>query len=235
MDFSFDATAGASQSTIRPKLAGNSIYSVRFDGAEKKDIQGVKDPTITYEVLILKFSNEDGIYEHTIFGPKPEDGKRGETEFTNKNGNKEKIPQPSNNENLMLLLKHVIDAVNPTVAKVIDSGEKKLGAKDWVSLRELVLKICTQGVGAQTKIKLLKKKSNGEATFPGFFAAINRDGKAYIRNNFIGDKVAFSAYEITRITNEANATPSNSTDLGLNLGNDLPANNLDLNFSIDDL
>ena len=236
MSFSFDATAGASQSTVKPKLAGNNIFSVTFDGSEIKDIQGVKDPTQVYKVLILKFSNEDGTYEHTIFEPRPEDAKRGETEFTNKNGNTEKIPQPSGIENLMLLFKHVIDAVNPAVAKAIDSGEKKLGAKDWTDLRILLDKIYTASKGATTKIKLLKKKNNGEATFPGFFAAVNRDGKAYIRNNFIGEKIAFTAYEMDRIKNEANATPSNPTSLGLDLGEDMPSNNdLDLNFSISGL
>lgn len=233
--FSFDATAGASQSTVKPRLAGNEIYAVKFDGCEIKDIQGVKDPTQLYKVLILKFSNDVGGHDHTVFEPKEADYERTEKEFTNKNGNIEKIPQPSGLESLMLLLKHAIDAVAPVVAKAIDSGEKKLGARSWDELRQLICKILDSGKGVETKIKLVKN-NKGEAIFPGFFAAVNRDGKAYIRNNFIGDKIAFTAYEVSRINNEGSAKPTSATNLELHASEiESGAANLDLNFEVGDL
>lgn len=232
--FSFDATAGASQSTTKPRLLGNNIYTVKFDGCEIKDIQGVKDPTALYKVLSLKFSNDEGSYDHTVFEPKGDDYKRTDKEFTNKNGNIEKIPQASNVESLMLFLKHIIDAVNPTVAKQIDSGEKKLGAKSWDELRNLISNILNAGKGAQTKIKLLKNKA-GEATFPGFFTAVNRDGKAYIRNNFVGEKVAFTAYEIDRIKNENTAKPTDAATLDLGIEEKATDSGLDLNFEVSGL
>lgn len=232
--FSFDATAGASQSTAKPRLLGNNIYTVKFDGCEIKDIQGVKDPTALYKVLSLKFSNDEGSYDHTVFEPKGDDYKRTDKEFTNKNGNIEKIPQASNVESLMLFLKHIIDAVNPTVAKQIDSGEKKLGAKSWDELRNLISNILNAGKGAQTKIKLLKNKA-GEATFPGFFTAVNRDGKAYIRNNFVGEKVAFTAYEIDRIKNENTAKPTDAAALDLGIEEKATDSGLDLNFEVSGL
>ena len=232
--FSFDATAGASQSTAKPRLLGNNIYTVKFDGCEIKDIQGVKDPTVLYKVLSLKFSNDEGSYDHTVFEPKGDDYKRTDKEFTNKNGNIEKIPQASNVESLMLFLKHIIDAVNPTVAKQIDSGEKKLGAKSWDELRNLISNILNAGKGAQTKIKLLKNKA-GEATFPGFFTAVNRDGKAYIRNNFVGEKVAFTAYEVDRIKNENTAKPTDAATLDLGIEEKAADSGLDLNFEVSGL
>lgn len=232
--FSFDATAGASQSTAKPRLLGNNIYTVKFDGCEIKDIQGVKDPTALYKVLSLKFSNDEGSYDHTVFEPKGDDYKRTDKEFTNKNGNIEKIPQASNVESLMLFLKHIIDAVNPTVAKQIDSGEKKLGAKSWDELRNLISNILNAGKGAQTKIKLLKNKA-GEAIFPGFFTAVNRDGKAYIRNNFVGEKVAFTAYEIDRIKNENTAKPTDAATLDLGIEEKATDSGLDLNFEVSEL
>jgi hypothetical protein len=205
--FSFDNTAGSSQSSIKPRLEGNEIYTVKFDGCEIKDIQGVKDPSQLYKVLILKFSNEDGVYEHTIFEPKEDEYQRTEREFTNKNGNVEKIPQPSGVESLMLLLKHAIDSINPTVASKIDKGEASLKAKNWEDLRKVVAAVLEPGIGAVTKIKLLKN-NKGEAIFPGFFASVNRDGKAYIRNNFIGSKIAFTPYEADRIKNSTTAKPT---------------------------
>lgn len=207
-NFSFGNTAGASQSTAKPKLAGNNIYPVKFDGCEIKDVDGVKEPGKVYKQLILKFSNDDGAFEHTIWEPRAEDFNRRESEFKNKEGKTEKIPQPSNVESMMLLFKHAIDTINPTVAKQIDSKEKNLGAANWDALRTLVAKILDAGKGTTTKIKLLKNGKTGEAVFPGFFTGLTRDGVAYVRNNFIGDKVAFSTYEIKKINDEATAKPN---------------------------
>lgn len=236
--FSFDATAGASQSTSKPRLAGNDIYEVKFDGCEIQDITGVKDPTQVYKVIKFKFSNDDGTFEHTVFEPREDDFKRKETEFTNKNGKVEKIPQPSNVESMMLLFKHVIDAFVPSVAAKIDSGEKSLTAPSWDKLRSLVLQIMDLGKDKVAKIKLLKNK-NGEAQFPGFFTAVNREGKAYIRNNFIGEKIAFTPYEVTRIQNEANARPTNmstNTPASFLVPEDKGSESgLDLSFDIGDL
>ena len=41
MNFNFNATAGSSQSTSKPRLKGNDIYTVKFDECEVKDITGV--------------------------------------------------------------------------------------------------------------------------------------------------------------------------------------------------
>lgn len=211
MSFSFDATAGASQSTSKNRLVGNSIYNVTLDGCETQDITGVKDPSALYKVIKIKFSTEDGTYEHTVFEPRPDDFKRGENEITNKNCNKEKIPQPSNVESMMLLFKHIIDAFVPEIAKQIDNKEKSLGAKSWDELRKLIVTILDKGKGRKCNIKLIKD-NKGEAKFPGFFASISKDGTAYIRNNFIGEKVAFTAYEADKINKEASAKPTSAAE-----------------------
>lgn len=229
-NFSFDATANASQSTIKPKLEGNAIHAVKFDGCEIKDVTGVKDPTALYKQLILKFSNEDGVFEHTVWSPRPEDFNRRETEITNKSGAKEKIPQPSNVESMMLLFKHAIDVINPVIAKQIDAKEKVITAPNWEELRKLVAAILDKGKGVTTKIKLLKNSKTGEATFPGFFAGLTKENVPYVKNNFIGDKVAFTTYELDRINKEATAAPKR-------VNNFTPAeesdeSGLDLDFSV---
>jgi len=232
MSFSFNDTAGTSQSTIKPQLEGNKIHEVKLISCEKDDIQGVKDPTQVYKVIKITFENEDGQYQHTIFEPRPEDFERKENEYTDKKtGKVNKIPQPANVESMMLLFKHIMDSFVPEVASKIDSGEKSLNAPDWDTLRDLVLKILTVGKGRSSKIKLLKNKK-GEAIFPGFFASVNREGKVYLRNNFIGDKVAFTAYELQRIQNEATATPTNMSNTNMN---NTDKSNVDLDFDIDKL
>jgi hypothetical protein len=82
-----------------------------------------------------------------------------------------------------------------------------LTAKTWDELRLLVAKILNAGKGAKCEIKLLKDQ-NGEARFPSFFTSINKDGKAYVRNNFIGTNLMFTPYEKERIAAEASAKPT---------------------------
>ena len=233
MSFSFDATAGASQSTTKPRLAGNNIYDVSFDGTECQDIVGVKDPTAVYKVIKLKFSNDAGSFEHTVFEPRPDDFKRTSNEVDNKKtGTKDHIPQPSNVESMMLLFKHVIDSFVPEIAKQIDNKEKSLGAKSWDDMRKLIAAILDKGKGRTSKIKLIKD-NKGEAKFPGFFAGLTKEGVDYIRNNFVGDKVAFSAYEVSRINSEATAkvTPASSfTEASLT--DSSPEIDLDLDFNV---
>ena len=104
-DFSFNSTAGTSQDTRKPNLEGNKIHDVTFVGCELKDIQGVKEPGKVFKQLILKFENEFGEHQITIWEPKADDFKRGEREYTKKDGEKAKMPTASNVENLMLLFK----------------------------------------------------------------------------------------------------------------------------------
>lgn len=211
--FNFNITAGASQSTFKPQLPGNEIYEVTFDGASIEDIQGKKDPSQVYKVLKLRFSNEKGQFEHTIFEPRPEDFERGENKTT-RNGEVSTFPTPSNVESMMLLLKHVIDAVLPAVGKKIDEGEVTLGGKNWEQLRTNVVTVLEKGKGVTTKIKLLSD-NKGNPRFPGFFTSLNQEGKAYIRNNFVGNTIGFTSYEKTRMDNAASAKP---TDMSESLG-----------------
>jgi hypothetical protein len=232
MSFSFNTTAGTSQSTTKPRLSGNNIYDVKFDGCEIEDIQGKKDPTMIYKVLKLKFSNDDGAFEHTVFEPRAEDFDRRESEFTNKQGKTEKIPQASNVESMMLLFKHAIDSIVPSVGKEIDAKTKSLTAGNWEDLRKLVVQILDKGKGTTTRIKLMKNGKTGEATFPGFFTGLTKEGVPYVKNNFIGAKIAFSTYELQRISNEATAKPTKASEFAI-APEPESQDGLDLNFEVD--
>jgi hypothetical protein len=139
--FSFNTTAGASQSTVKPRLEGNKIHTVKIESVDIDDIKGVKNPDETYRVLKINLGNEDGAYQHTVFEPKPEDFDRKENEYKDKTGKVNKIPQPSNVESMMLLFKHLMDAFTPKLAAEIDSGKRKIDAPDWDTLRKVVKKI----------------------------------------------------------------------------------------------
>lgn len=209
MNFSFSTTAGASQGTTTKRLEGNAIHSVKFDGCEILDIQGSKDPTATYKIIKLKFSNENGVFEHAVFEPREDDFKRVERPYTDKKtGEQKTIPQASNVESMMLLFKHAIDTIYPPIGAAIDNGTQTLGAPNWDALRKLVSQILDKGKDKEPfEIKLITN-SKGDPVFPGFFAAINREGKAYVRNNFIGKNLAFTANEAERIHNMNTAKPT---------------------------
>jgi len=233
MSFSFSTTAGSSQSTAKPRLEGNLIHPVKFESCKAEDIVGKKDPTMTYKVLKFRYSNDDGTFEHSIFEPRESDFKRTETEYTDKTGKVNKIPQPSGVESMMLFFKHNIDTFVPAIAKEIDEKKRELTAKDWDGLRKLVVAIMEKGIGVEAQIKLLKNK-DGEATFPGFFTGLTKEGNAYVKNNFIGKKLQFSTYEADRIKKESTAKPTSaesydSMDIKESAADDSP---LDLNFDV---
>ena len=210
-NFSFNITAGASQSTSLPLLPGNEIHEVVFSEAIAEDIQGVSDPSKVFKVINIIFKNDQGMFKHTVWEPRDEDFERRKTEFTGKDGKISTIENPSNVESMLLLFKHIIDVVNPTISKQIDNGEKNLGAKDWDGMRKLVCDIMNVGKDTPTKIKLLTNKK-GEACFPGFFSTLKAEGPS-IKNNFVGDKLGFTAYETGRIKNEATSKPTKTNEL----------------------
>lgn len=228
MNFNFNETAGATQSTSLPQLKGNDIHEVTFKGCELREIVGVKDPSMKYNVLDIKFSNDKGYYTETIFEPKDGDQKRLENEMNGK-----KYIKPSNLENMMLEFKHLIDAVNPELGVQIDNKEKAIGANSWDGLRKLMVEATKPGIGKTTKIKLITKK-DGNPRFP-YFSIVDKDtNRAVIAGNFIGDNLYFSTYEQQQIAKAANAKPTTQTDeFGLNT---TPAaqsqNNSDLDFNL---
>lgn len=197
MNFNFDQTAGISQSTTRQQLAGNAIHEVTFDGCEIRDFDGVQNPNQKFHNLDIKFSNADGVFVHTVWEPRDSDMEDRVGPFG---------ALPSNAKAMMLLFKHLIDAVNPELAKKIDAGEVKITANDWNKLREVMVKATDPGKGKATKIKLLKN-NKGEAIFP-YFANYNRAGALSMSTNFIGDHIFFTNKELTRIEKESKATPT---------------------------
>lgn len=197
MTFNFSETAGAAQNTSRQPLAANAIHEVTFDGCEIKDVVGVKDTSATYKLLEIKFTNEDGYFTHSIFEPKDADFQDRPTQYGD---------NPSNVKSMMLLFKHLIDAVNPELGAKIDAKEKEITAKSWDGLRQLMVEATKIGIGKKTKIKL-SRSNKGVAIFP-YFAAYNKEKVLYMKTNFIGDKLFFTPKEQEAINKVATAKPS---------------------------
>lgn len=210
--FSIDQnTATASNANY---LAGNKIHTVQFKGAELAQVGN----ETKYDVLKLKFENEEGTFEDTIFPPKLPEGAVRKTD---------PYVAPSDVEELMAKLRHYISALNPELDKQIESGTKTLAAKDWNQLRGVVIKALSTGINKEVQLKLLNNGKN-MAVVPGFILGISKAGATYLRTKFIGDKLMFTDKEIERMSKAAGAKPSNMSEIVPgNKNNDLTNLNLD--------
>ena len=196
MNFDFSFTAGNSQSGTRKQFEGNAIYTVKFDGCEYREF--TSQAGADFKELDIKFSNEDGQYTKTFFEPKDSDFQDTQGVYG---------PNPSNVKQMMLALKHLIDAINPELGKKIDKGEEKIAKNTWKAICEFMVENTKEFIGKETKIKLIKN-NKGNAEFPGFFASYSREGKLYMNTNFIGDKIFFTTKELNRIKAQETAKPT---------------------------
>ena len=206
-EFNFGSLATTqATSNTQQRLKPWGIYPVKFAGARKETIQGKKDPSQTYEILKVRFEGEDGYYEESIFYPKPEDAIR--QKYKNKEGHEYEVP--SNFERTMTFIAQVSEVLNP-------EGFKKLQAASsrFTSFNEVVnafIKITDVVKGKETNLKLVGRVQNGNITaaLPKF-VALNKNGEKFTCDNFIGDKLFFSAYEETKKAEYANAKPTAMT------------------------
>lgn len=221
MNFNFGEVANAAQSTSKPVLEGNMIHTVKFLGCEARDIAGVKNPNATYNVLEIKFANDRGYFTHTVWEPKPED-------FQDRENNG--IKNPSNVKAMMQLFTHLICAVNPKLGEQLKNKEKQLTAKDWNSLRQLMVKATESGKDKEVQIKLIKNKK-GIAIFP-YFSNYDRNGELYMSTNFIGNDLLWTDKELKALEKAQSTptTPSPADDLPLSQGSEDTSSDFNWNF-----
>ena len=198
MNFNFNGSEIANVGASKGQLEGNKIHDVQFDGCEAVEL---KDGTM--KVLRIKFSNDEGVFNHTIFEPR--DGDDQDTDgMYGKN--------PSRIKEMMTLLRHLGAAVCPDLVEYINSIN---GSVTWDQIRKKIVEVTTPAIGTKTKIKLLAKKrtdpntgaERNDAVFPSYFLSYSREGALYMRTKFIGSRLVFTDKELTAIKNQENAKP----------------------------
>lgn len=199
MGFNFNEVmeVAAVNATVK-QLEGNSIHKVKFDGCEATDFKSKTNDSETYKVIRVKFSNDEGVFVHTIWEPKQQDYYDQETPYRN----------PSNVKSMMQLIRHLLATVNPTLLKQIEAKAATLDAATWDGFRKNIVEATNPGIGTELEIKLLKNKK-GEAIFPVYFLQYNQEGKMYFATNFIGHNLAFSNKEMRKIQQQETAAPTN--------------------------
>lgn len=203
-EFNFGSLATTqATSNTQQRLKPWGIYPVKFSGARKETIQGKKDPSKTYEILKVRFDGEDGFYEESIFYPKPEDTER--PKYKNSEGHE--YEGASNFERTMTFIAQVSEVLNPEGFKKLQAASSKFRSFDDVVTS--FIKITDVVKGKETNLKLVGRIQNGNviAALPKF-VAINKNGEKFTSDNFLGEKLFFSAYEEAKKAEFANAKPT---------------------------
>ena len=203
MAFNFGISAESAVRNTRRPLAPWEIHDVKFTGCEIREFDGKKDPSAHYKVLAINFENEDGYFSLTNFFPK--DGDDARKEFDGKNGGK--VIMPSNFETLMAIVKQTAQVLNPAGFEKMQAMSSKFRSFDDVA--KALIAVTEKAKGTTTKLKLNGKNKDGkvEAVIPRI-VGINKEGVAFIADNYIGDKLFFSDYEETQRAAYLNAKPT---------------------------
>ena len=175
--------------SVRRQLAPWNIYDVTFVGCEVREFKGTKDPNVTYQVLDIKFENEDGYFTVTRFFPKQGDDVR--RKLPNKKGGERELA--SNFEELMNIVKQTAEVLTPEGFKKMSELSSKFRSFDDVA--KALIAITDKVKGTKTKIKLVGRTRDNRvvAEIPTITSVF--EGVATITDNYIGNKLFFTPYE----------------------------------------
>ena len=187
----------------RQQLKPWNIYDVKFTGCEIREFDGKKDPTAHYKVLAINFENEDGVFSVNQFFPKEGDDVR--RSYDGKNGGK--VEMPSNFETLMAIVKQTAMVLNPKGFEAMQAASSKFKSFDDVA--SALIKITNKVKGTETKLKLVGRNRDGKvvAEIPRVLG-INKEGEAFVADNYIGSKLFFSDYEEGKRAEYLNSKPT---------------------------
>lgn len=187
---------------VRRQLAPWNIYDVTFVGCEVREFKGTKDPSVTYQVLDIKFENEDGYFTVTRFFPKQGDDVR--RKLPNKKGGEREVA--SNFEELMNIVKQTAEVLTPEGFKKMSELSSKFRSFDDVA--KALIAITDKVKGTKTKIKLVGRTRDNRvvAEIPTITSVF--DGVATITDNYIGNKLFFTPYEEGKRNEYLKGTPT---------------------------
>lgn len=184
------------------KFLSPGIKEATFEGIEFANVKG-KDGQ-DYQTMVLKLTIDGyGAYTQNFFEPKSEERK------DNAWGGKNASPA----DDFLILIREILQALNPDVLEQISDGTLQLRGKGKFNgtFRELVLamiEITASCVGEKVEIKLLPQ-NNGFASIPTFVAKITRNNELAINTWVIGHDLTLSESEKRRIDTAAQARPTN--------------------------
>ena len=153
-------------------------------------------------MLAINFESEDGSFSVNKFFPKEGDEIRRTTE-----GKTGTVTFPSSFEILMATVKQTAQVLSPKGFEKMQAASSKFRSFDDVA--NALIKITDPVKGTKTKIKLIGVNRDGKvvADVPRI-VALNKQGEAFICDNYIGTKLFWSDYEATKRDEFLKATPT---------------------------
>lgn len=196
-NFSFNLGNVQAMPTKKPLLAPWGIYDVKFKGCKIDQFNGKREDNkdITYHVFKINFSNDQGYYTETIFYPNEKSGDRthGKNEETN-----HEYYLPSQIETTMQIISQLCTVLNPTD---YEAGCSQTFT-NFDDLCKFVIKITDPKIDTTVKIKLRGKKDKDSGivnpVLPNL-CRVDNDEQLVVCDVFIGDKVAWTPYELSQI------------------------------------
>jgi hypothetical protein len=199
----------SSQATVSRRLKPFDIYKVKFEGCRIDHVQKKDDPEQSWDILKIRFSNDQGYYEESVFYPKDGDEKRPSHKVTDpKTGVDRDVESPSSFERTMALVAQVAGVLNPEGFVKMQELSPKFKSFDDVA--KTLIKITDPKKDTEVNLKLIGKKNkegNVEPCLP-YFVNVNRNGEVYTSDNFLGDKVFLSDYDLKQKAKLMSATPT---------------------------
>lgn len=223
MPFSFAITTDSAVRNTRRPLAPWEIHDVKFKGAEIREFDGKKDPSAHYKLLTIKYENEDGYFNVDLFFPKEGDDVR--PEFDGANGGKVQGASPF--ETTMAIVKQTAQVLNPKGFEQMQKLSSKFRSFDDVA--KTFIKVVSSAIDTDIKIKLTGKNRDGKvvAQIPRILA-INKDGEAFISDNYIGPKLFWSDYEVNKRDEFMKSKPTDPEKTETTEAEEAPKDELDL-------
>lgn len=214
--FNFGSVATAKSSSSSHRLRAYDIHEVAFDEAKIEEVE-IKNGDRAGEkvkTLRVRFSNDNGYFEETLWFPSSDrDFERTENQWGGQN--------PSNFDRAKMFVVHVLGTLNPegleTFRNIVCGNDPKHKApRDFDEFIAYFIALVNKAKGVKTKLKLVGRNSQGniQPALP-FFCAVNKDGEEYIKDNFLGDNVAFSAKELQAKAQFENTKPTPMNDSGV--------------------
>lgn len=195
MNFNLSKTNGTAVTRLKPW----TISKVSLKGVELKS--GTSQEGREWKAMQFNFEGENGIFEYKVFCP----GEKGDERVTGTTNGKD-WEMPSAMEQLQFAIAHICTALAPKEFEKLKGVELDL-PKDFEKLTKAVQQVLKNAIGVETNIKLIGN-NKGYADVPKF-VNINRTSKdAYISNNWLGENLAFSAYEMQQMKKAQNSTPT---------------------------
>lgn len=190
------------------RLKSWEIHKVKFMGCKVETLQGKKDPTATYKLLVTRFENDNGYYEERTFFPNDDSAVR--PKFTNANGHE--YEGASNWEQIQTFIMQLLTNINPDKVKNFQAASSKFKSFDDVC--SALIKLTDPHKGKEVFIKLIGKTDKEGRINPAFprICGVNKEGVLFVSDNFISTKegvLGFSDYEEGQMKKAKSAKPTN--------------------------